>query len=134
MGILADRLKHHRDLIVRSPVGATPVAPLRSVHASKIAIGLGPLVPNRYAVRAQGSGVRVAGQEPQQLVHDGFKMDLFGREERETRAQVKARLRSEHRNGPHAGAVGAGPAMLQHVTKEAVIFEHRACGVVGSGS
>jgi hypothetical protein len=44
------------------------------------------------------TNIRIAAQKPEQLVDDRFDVELFCREQRETRpilAQIKSRLRAE---------------------------------------
>ena len=58
------------DLIDAYAVGATPVAPLRAVNATKLTFLIGPLVPNRNSVFVEITHVRFAAQKPEQLVND----------------------------------------------------------------
>jgi hypothetical protein len=69
--------------------------------------------------------VRVAAQEPEQLVNDGFGVDLLGGEQREIGSQVKPRLRAEHGIRAGTGAVGLELSMLQNVPQQIEVLNHR---------
>lgn len=82
-----------------------PAAPLASVYGAQIAVGVGPFVPNRHAVLAQVGDVRVAAQEPQQLVDDRPQVQPLGRQHGEALAQVEAHLVAERADRARAGPV-----------------------------
>jgi hypothetical protein len=84
-------------LIDDRAVGAAPANPLRAVNRTEFSRFLvGPLVPDRDSFFIQRTHVRVALQEPEQLVDDRFEMKLLRGEERESLAQVEPRLRAEN--------------------------------------
>jgi hypothetical protein len=68
--------------------------------------------------------VCIATQKPKQFVYDGFKVQLFRRENGETFVQGKARLRAENRIGASAGAVGLEFSLVEDETEKVVILEH----------
>jgi hypothetical protein len=88
-GIGLEGLHHFGDLVDVAPVARRPGAPLIAVDRAKVAVGVGPLVPDADAVVLQVSDVGVALQEPEQLVDDGLEVDLLGGE------QGKPSLRSK---------------------------------------
>ena len=101
-----------------------PAAPLIAIHRAQLAIGVGPFVPDRHAVGFQVGDIGVAGQKPQQLVDDGFKVNFFGGDQRKTLRQVKAHLVAKDRARAGAGAVGFDVAVFQHMAHEIKISLH----------
>src|SRR4051812_36077527 len=83
---------------------------------------VGPLVPDRYAALLQPFHVGVAAQEPEQLVDDGFEMQLLGRQQRKAVAQAEAHLAAEHRARAGAGAVGLERAALEQLLQQIEIL------------
>jgi hypothetical protein len=69
--------------------------------------------------------VRVAAQEPEQLVNDGFGVDFLGREQREIFPQIKPRLRAKHGIRAGARAVGLEFSALQNVPQQIEVLNHR---------
>ena len=69
--------------------------------------------------------VGIAGEEPQQFVHDRLQVQLLRRHHREAGAEIKAHLVAEHAFGACTGAVGLGDAMFAHVAHEIEIRLHR---------
>ena len=78
------------------PSGVGQRAPLHAVDRPEVAVGPGPLVPDRHAALLQPARVAVAAQEPQQLEDDRLEVHLLGRDERKALAQVEAHLVAEH--------------------------------------
>ena len=79
-------------------VFAVPIAPLRAINAAEISFFVRPLIPNRDAVFVEIFDVRVAAQEPEQLVNDRLDVQLFCRQQRKSgaaRPQIESRLRAE---------------------------------------
>ena len=62
--------------------------------------------------------VGVAGEKPQQLVHDRFEVQLLGGDQRKSLRQVVTRLMAEH--GDRAGA---GAVAFLHATGENVLHQ-----------
>src|SRR3989442_1075424 len=79
---------------------------------------VGPFVPDRDAALLEPFHVGVAAQEPQQLVDDGFEVQLFRRQEREALVQREAQLPAEQRERAGAGAVGLARAMVEHLRQQ----------------
>ena len=113
VGILLDLLDDVVDLVEGATVGRAPVAPLRAVDAAEAAVRVRPLVPDRHAMFVEIFDVRVAAQEPEQFVNDGFEVQLLRGEHGKTLAQIKPRLRAKHRIRAGAGAVGLEFAVFQ---------------------
>ena len=86
VGILLDLRDDIVNLVDGMAVGRAPVAPLCAINAAKAAVGIRPLVPNRYAVLVEVFDVRVTAQKPEQLVDDGFEMLFLGGDHRKTLA------------------------------------------------
>jgi len=59
-----------------------------------------PIVPDRNAVIPEIFDVGIAGQKPQQLVHDRFERQLLGGQHRESGGQIEAHLMAEDRQVP----------------------------------
>jgi hypothetical protein len=122
--IASQRVEHVRELVDPPPVRPRPRAPLRAVHGTQIPVLVRPLVPDRHAVLAQVPHVRVAGQEPEQLVHHGAEVDLLGRDEREARGEIEAELAPEHAERARPRAVGLLVAALQDVSEQLEVRHH----------
>src|SRR5208283_2028978 len=105
-------------------VTRAPVAPLRAINPAQAAVIVRPFVPDGYAVFVKIFDVRVAAQEPEQLVNDGFGMDFLGREQRKIFPQIKPRLRAEHGIRARAGAVGLGFSVLKDVPQQVEVLNH----------
>ena len=125
VGIFFDLFDDLFNLVYRAPIRRAPVAPLRAINTAEIAVLVRPFVPNRHAVLVEIFDVRVAAQKPEQLVDDGFEVNLLGRDERETVLQGKTHLRAEHGIRARAGAVGLGFSVLQNVSQQIEILNHR---------
>jgi len=97
---------------------------VRAIDAAEIAVFVGPLVPDTHTVLVQIFDVRVAAQEPEQFVDDRFEVEFFGREQRKTVGERKARLRAKDRAGTRAGPVGFEFSFLQHEPEQFVILKH----------
>ena len=65
-----------------------------AVDGAELAVRVGPLVPDPDAVTVQRAHVRVAGEEPEQLVDDRFQVQLLGRQQRELLAIDEKKLLS----------------------------------------
>ncbi len=95
-------------------VRAGPGAPLSSVHGPQLPLGVRPLVPDVDAGGLERAHVRLPAQEPEQLVHDGLRVQLLGREQGEPRLEVEAHLPAEDaagarsRCGPGCRTRGSG--------------------------
>jgi len=59
-----------RDLVDVASIGCGPTAPLASIHWPEISVGIGPLIPDGYTVVLQVFDIRVAFEEPKELVND----------------------------------------------------------------
>ncbi len=78
--IVFQLLHHLADLVDGTALLVGPCTPLVSVDGSKLAILVGPLVPNGDAMLLQPTDVGVATKEPQQLVDDGLEVEFLGGE------------------------------------------------------
>ena len=93
------------NLVDGTSVLAGPAAPLRAVHGAKLAVFIGPFVPDADAVVFQKFDVGLPFQEPEQFVNDGAQVELLGGQARETVAQVIPALPAEHADGARPGPV-----------------------------
>ena len=84
---------------------SAPATPLCTVDGPEFAGLIGPLVPDRDAVGLKRSGVRVASNEPEQLVNDGLQVQLLGGDQRKSLPQVETHLIAERTQCPGAGTV-----------------------------
>ena len=78
-----------------------------AVDRAKLAVVVGPRVPDADPAFLQPAHVGVAAQEPQQFQDDGFAVQLLGGQEREALGQVKAHLAAEDTQRAGARAVAA---------------------------
>jgi hypothetical protein len=62
------------DLIHVHAVCTSPIPPLRTINAAKLAIFVSPFIPNCDAVLVQVANVCVTAQKPKQFVDDRFDM------------------------------------------------------------
>ena len=84
IGAVFQAFDESRDLIDGASVLARPRAPLLTVNRPKVAIFVGPLVPDANLVFLKVGNVGFTFEKPQQLVNDGAEVELFGREARKT--------------------------------------------------
>src|SRR6185503_6001254 len=124
VGIGFDLFDNHVDLVDRAPVKGAPITPLSSINPAKVAIGIGPLVPDGYLVLVQIFHVRVAIQKPEKFKDDRFEVEFFGREQRETICQRKPGLCSENRVGASTRAVRFILPLLKNQAQQLEILNH----------
>ena len=94
------------DLVNDTAVGSLPRPPLLAINRPEVAVFVRPFVPNGDLVVVQVLDVRVAAQEPQQLVDDGTQMQLLGGQQGKALLQVKPHLVAEYAVCARARAVG----------------------------
>src|SRR5262249_12172264 len=111
-------------LIDVGAVGRGPRAPLRAVYRAEIALRVRPLVPDGNAGVLQRTHVRVAAQQPEELVHDGAEVQLLGGDGREPRFEIEAELPAEHAPRARAGAVLLLDAVLEHMAEKVQVGAH----------
>ncbi len=128
--VFLDLLDHPVDLVDGSAIGGAPVAPLRAINPAQIPLGIGPFIPDRHSMLLEILDVGIALQEPEQLIYDGFEVQLLGRQQREAFAQREARLRPEDRVSSRAGPVGLELPLLKHLAQKLVILNHTARKIV----
>ena len=112
---LRHRLTHHRK---------TP--PLMAIDRAEVTVLIGPFVPDANAIFLEVADVRVAREEPQKFMHDGFQMQLLRRHQRETIGHPVALLHPEMRDRPRSRAVGRGHPLLQHFAQRIMVLFHAA--------
>src|SRR5437764_11988594 len=105
-------------------VGRGPASPLVSVNRSKVAVRVGPLVPDRHAVRVQRANVRFTPQKPQQLVDDRLCVDLLRSQQWKAAAEIAAHLIAENRQRPRPRAIVLALTAIADVTEEIEIGLH----------
>src|ERR1044071_7367829 len=99
-----------------------PRAPLPAVDRTKVAVLIGPLVPDGYAMLVQVPHIGRTLQEPEQLVNDRLDVQLLGGDERETFAEIKAHLVPEDAERTGIGAVVLADAGLANAGEEIEIL------------
>src|SRR5271165_3862863 len=122
--ITADFLDEPADLIVGLSVRAFPGAPLLAVDGPEIAVGVGPFIPDRNAVRLEIGDVGVASQKPDELPHDRLDMKPLGGDERKALRKIEADLPPEQRAHSRARPVGLDRAILKRVAHQIEIGAH----------
>src|SRR5262245_49228429 len=118
------RLHQLLQLIDGAPGRRGPGTPLGAIDGAKIAVLVGPFVPDGDTVGVEILGVGVSLQEPQQLVDHRLQVDLLGGDEREAGAKVKAHLVPEHAERSGARAVGLAHTLGAHPPHEIKILLH----------
>ena len=98
--VFVDETNGFRDLIVLNAIGSDPAAPLLAVDRAKVAVLIGPLVPNPHAVLLQIAHVGVAFQEPKQLVDHGGDVNALRGDQGEAFAEVEPHLVTEDAQVP----------------------------------
>src|SRR4051812_29354839 len=96
-----------------------------AIDRAEVAAVVGPFVPDADAVVVEIFDVGVAGQEPEQLVHDRLHVQLLGGDKRKALAEIEAHLMAEHRHRAGAGAVALLGAISQRVLHQFEILPHR---------
>ena len=124
VGVVFDLLDEVCDLVCGT-ARFREATPLVAVDGAKIAVFIGPFVPDGDAVVFQVFDVGVAIEEPQQFVDDGFEVELFGGDQREAFAQVIAALHPKVRNRARSGAIIAGNPLFHHGFECVEVFLHR---------
>ncbi len=122
--IAAERINHRLHLVEALPVGRGPRAPLRAVHGAELALLVRPLVPDGDAVLAQIADVRVAAQEPEQLVHDRTQVHLLRRHHREAGGQIETHLVAEDAQRARPRPVALAHALIADVPHEVEVGFH----------
>ena len=142
----ADLFDEIRDLVdladdrraVRPPVDLREVAPLVAVDRPEVAVFIRPFVPDRDTVFLEVADVRIAREEPEQLMHDRTQMQLLGRDQREPLGQRIAALHPEIRCCARPRPVGRGHALIEHRLQRIQILPHRClrltCAPGGPGA
>ncbi len=117
-----ERVDDLLNLVDVAAVWGGPAAPLHAVHGAKVAVFTGPLVPNGDIAFFEPVVIARTRQEPQQLLNDGTKVDLFRGDEGKAFVQVKSHLVTKHAFGTCAGAIGLGNPMVVHVLHEIFVL------------
>ena len=86
--------------------------------------GIGPFVPDAYTVFLQIFYVGVALQKPKQFVYDGFQVEFFGGQQRESLLQIETHLMSEDTDNAGACTVVFAYSFLQNTVEQVKILFH----------
>ena len=124
VGIFFDLRDDVVNLVERAAIGGAPVGPLRAIDSTEIAVLVRPFVPDGHAVIIEPFDVRVAAQKPEQLVENGFGVDLFGGEQRKRIAQRTPDLRAEQGIGAGARAVRFELPVVEDVPEQIEVLNH----------
>src|SRR5207249_2182211 len=124
VALSADLFDHPGDLIDVLAVWSGPGAPLIPIDRPELAIFVRPLVPDGDVVVPQPAHIRLAAQEPQQLVEDGAKMHLLRRQQRESGAEIESHLVAEYAERAGACAIRFLRAMIENVLNEIQVLLH----------
>ena len=134
IGVLADLRDDVADLVDHRPIRCGPASPLLAVHRPELAGGIGPFVPDADLVLLQVADVRLALQEPQQLMHHRLPVHFLGGDERKAGREVETHLRAEHAARAGAGAVGLDGAIRHHVLQQIMVGLHHAASFESVGA
>ena len=124
VGVAAQVVDQLRDLVDVLAGRRGPRAPLVAVDRSEVAVGVGPLVPDRDAAVLQPLHVGVAAEEPQQLGEDRPGVDLLGGDQREAGGQVEAHLVAEDGAGAGAGPIALLDPLVEDPVEEIEVDLH----------
>src|SRR5690606_29210724 len=122
--ILPDARNNVADLVDRRAILAWPCAPLPTVHGTKVAVLVSPFVPDADAIVLQVLDVRIAAEEPQQLVDDRAQVQLLRRDERKAFGEVEAHLVAEHAQRAGAGAIFLARAFREDAAHQVEVLLH----------
>lgn len=122
--VCLDALDELCHLVDMPAVIIRPGAPLGTIDGTEVAIFVGPLIPDADAVFLQVADIRIALQEPEQLVNDRLQMQALRRDDWKTFRQIKAHLVTEHGAGAGSRAVTAIAAGFKNVAQKVVILVH----------
>ena len=98
-----------------------PGPPLHAVHRSQFAGGIRPLVPDRDSLLLQPPHIRLAAEEPQQLVGHRLEVHPLRGDQREPLRQVEPQLPPEDAGGARSRPVGLVRAVLEHVAQQILV-------------
>ena len=129
MRIAADQLDEVGDLVDMPPVGGLPVAPLLAVDRPKVAVLVGPFIPNADLALVEPADVGVAAQEPQQLGDDRTQMQLLRGEQREAIPEIEAHLGAEPRQSAGSSAVLLRGPAIEDQLHELKVLAHLPCNL-----
>src|SRR4051812_20498097 len=105
-------------------IGGVPVAPLCAIDPAKVAIGIGPFIPNGDAMFVERFHISLSPKKPEELMDNGFEVQLLGGENREPVLQGKAGLCAKDRVGAGASPIFFKLAVCQNQTQEVEILNH----------
>ena len=94
-GIALNLVDHPRELVYNGGAVVVPVTSLRAIHRAKLAILIGPWIPDMDAVAMKGVQAGLPGEHPEQLIHDSPDEQPLGGQQREARRQVEPELMPE---------------------------------------
>ena len=90
--IVLETVDEVRNLVDVSAIGSRPAAPLMAIDRAQVAVFVGPFVPNRDLVVVQILDIRIAFQEPQQLMNNAAQVEFLCRKAREAFGKVGVRF------------------------------------------
>ena len=114
---LLDHFHHVGDLVDHAAIGGVPAAPLVAIDWAKVAVGIGPFVPDAHAVVLEVLDVGIARQEPKQLVDDTLHVQLLSGHQGEAFAEVEAHLVTKNTSCSGSSAVGFQHYFFSYVLK-----------------
>jgi hypothetical protein len=124
VGTLAQAIDDVVDLVDLAAIARRPGPPLAAVDRTQVPGLRRPLVPDGHAVLLQPGHVRVAAQEPDQLVDDALQVNLLGREQGEAGGEITAKLAPEHGQGAGTGAIFLAHTVVENVLEEVEVGLH----------
>ncbi len=116
------------DLVNMTAIRGRPGAPLFAVDRAKVAVLIGPLIPDADVIFMQVGNIGVALQEPQQFMDDRAQVAALGGHQRETFLQVKAHLVAKNGERTGAGTVIFLGALIEHLLHQFEILFHASSG------
>ena len=77
IGIFFYLLNQFTDLVNHFSILSFPAAPLFAIYRAKVAIFIGPFIPDLYTMFFQISNIGLAFQKPEQFINNTFQMTFF---------------------------------------------------------
>ena len=98
------------------------IAPLPTVNRAKIAVFIGPFIPNGNTVFFQLADIGVTGKEPEQFVDNGFQMKFLGGDQRKSVGHRVTRLQTETGQCSRACPVTGCDTLFQYGAEQLVVL------------
>ena len=117
IGIVLEAVDQILDLVDVPAIGGRPAAPLVAVNRTQVTVLVGPLVPDGHLVVVQVLDVRVALQEPQQLMNNRAQVQFLCGKARKPLRKVVTALAAKHGARARTRTVGTVHAIFKNISE-----------------